>query len=238
MGGPPGARRVPALRCPPVPTGGAAGGGAPASPGTDKGGGTGTGTGRDGPGRAPPALLRRCPARCRRYRAPGGIRGVPGGTWDLQHRGGGCVLPGATCLWRPPAQLRVSGGASRCSGVPGKFGEASTCCLVLYTGGPGGTLRGSRVPPGAGVTEGAPPAPRECQAGQEHPASPRRCCQTGCSWHGYLGTISALPGQRALRYSVPLRAPRFRPGLTPPSLPPEGPGLTHPGTPGSMPSCW
>ncbi|XP_077644864.1 uncharacterized protein LOC110478460 [Lonchura striata] len=39
--------------------------GRPASPGADKGGGTGTGTGRDGPGRAPPALLRRCPARCR-----------------------------------------------------------------------------------------------------------------------------------------------------------------------------
>ncbi|XP_027520002.1 uncharacterized protein LOC113957067 [Corapipo altera] len=66
QGAPPGARRVPVLRDRPVPTEGAAGGVAPASPGADEGGGTGigTGSGRDAPGSPPPALLRRCPARC------------------------------------------------------------------------------------------------------------------------------------------------------------------------------
>lgn len=93
-GGLPGARRLPVLRCRPVPRGGAAGGDAPASAGADKGGGIGTGTGRDGPGRAPPALLRRCPARCCRYRAPGGSRGHVGSAAP-----GGWVLPAATGGW-------------------------------------------------------------------------------------------------------------------------------------------
>lgn len=219
-----GSRRCGAL---PVPTGGAAGGGAPASPGTDKGGGTGTGTGRDGPERSPPALLRRCLARCRRYRAPGGIRGVPGHT-DLQHRGG-CVLPGTTGGWVcgvPPPVPDIGRSVQVLRGTGEVWGGDHVLPRALHWG-PGGTLGGSRVPAGAGVTGGAPPAPRECQAGQEHPAPPRRCCQTGWSWHGYPGTTLALPGQRAPWYSVSLWAPRFQPGLTSPSCTPRG-ASTHP----------
>lgn len=228
-GDPPGARKVPTLRYRPVPTGGATRGGAPASPGGNKGGSTGTGTGRDGPGRAPPALLRRCPARCRRYRAPEGDPRGPGGTGVCSTGG----LDPSRChrrvgLWPPPAQFRVPGGAFRCSGAPGRFGEVTTRCPALGTGGPvghwGGPVSLPVLPGGYTCSPGVPggtgaPCPSQTVA----PVLPNRLVLARVPWHR-LGT----PGAKGSSW-----APRFQPGHPAPSPHPEGPQLTHRGTLGA-----